>query len=56
MAKLGEAQAKLKDLEDEASSKLIRPATMSETSNILLSQSGATKASMDDVLREARDK
>ena len=56
MAKLGEAQAKLKDLEDEAASKLIRPATMSETSNILLSQSGATKASMDDVLREARDK
>lgn len=38
MAKLGEAQAKLKDLEDEAASKLIRPATMSETSKILVTK------------------
>lgn len=38
MARLGEAQAKLKDLEDEAASKLIRPPTMAETSKILVTK------------------
>ena len=37
-AQLGEAQAKLADLADEASTRLIRPATMAEASNILVSR------------------
>jgi len=35
---LGEAQAKLADLADEAKSKLIRPATMGETAKIMVTK------------------
>lgn len=45
---VSELRAALEKHEDEG--KLIRPATMSEASNILLSQSGATKESAKDVL------
>lgn len=45
---VGELRAALQQHEDEG--KLVRPATMKEAANILLSQSGATNETAKDVL------